>query len=117
ATARAQRVRARLRERDRPARVWRARRRSRRWSSARSCAGSRSATSKRRWRRRSRRRSSRSRRSAGSAPRRASATAPGAAGGWTKHDLVYLFLDAVYLKLRPDDTPAEGVLVAWGVTL
>src|SRR5437867_12714098 len=31
------------------------------------------------------------------------------------HDLVYLFLDAVYLKLRPDDTPAEGVLVAWGV--
>ena len=33
------------------------------------------------------------------------------------HDLVYLFLDAVYLKLRPDDTPAEGVLVAWGVTL
>jgi transposase-like protein len=34
-----------------------------------------------------------------------------------EHDLVYLFLDAVYLKLRPDDTPAEGVLVAWGVTL
>jgi putative transposase len=33
------------------------------------------------------------------------------------HDLVYVFLDAVYLKLRPDDTPAEGVLVAWGVTL
>jgi putative transposase len=32
-------------------------------------------------------------------------------------DLVYLFLDAIYLKLRPDDTPAEGVLVAWGVTL
>jgi transposase-like protein len=28
-----------------------------------------------------------------------------------------VFLDAVYLKLRPDDTPAEGVLVAWGVTL
>jgi transposase-like protein len=28
-----------------------------------------------------------------------------------EHDLVYLFLDAVYLKLRPDDTPAEGVLV------
>jgi putative transposase len=26
-------------------------------------------------------------------------------------------LDAIYLKLRPDDTPAEGVLVAWGVTL
>jgi putative transposase len=26
-------------------------------------------------------------------------------------------LDALYLKLRPDDTPAEGVLVAWGVTL
>jgi putative transposase len=25
-----------------------------------------------------------------------------------EHDLVYLFLDAVYLKLRPDDTPAEG---------
>src|SRR6266508_6930517 len=34
-----------------------------------------------------------------------------------EHDLVYLFLDAVYLKLRPDDEPAEGVLVAWGVTL
>jgi putative transposase len=34
-----------------------------------------------------------------------------------QHDLVYLFLDAVYLKLHPDDTPAEGVLVAWGVTL
>lgn len=29
------------------------------------------------------------------------------------HDLVYLFLDAIYLKLRPDDEPAEGVLVAW----
>src|SRR6266702_1511070 len=34
-----------------------------------------------------------------------------------EHDLVYVFLDAVYLKLRPDDSPAEGVLVAWGVTL
>ncbi|MER3412286.1 MAG: IS256 family transposase [Thermoleophilia bacterium] len=34
-----------------------------------------------------------------------------------EHDLVSLFLDAVYLKLRPDDTPAEGVLVAWGITL
>jgi putative transposase len=34
-----------------------------------------------------------------------------------EHDLVYCFLDALYLKLRPDDTPAEGVLVAWGVTL
>jgi putative transposase len=34
-----------------------------------------------------------------------------------EHDLVYLFLDAIYLKLRPDDTPAEGVLVCWGVTL
>lgn len=33
------------------------------------------------------------------------------------HDLVYYFLDAVYLKLQPDDTPAEGVLVAWGITL
>ncbi|HYM56502.1 MAG TPA: IS256 family transposase [Solirubrobacteraceae bacterium] len=33
------------------------------------------------------------------------------------HDLVYLFLDAIYLKLRPSDEPAEGVLVAWGVTL
>jgi putative transposase len=30
---------------------------------------------------------------------------------------VYCFFDAIYLKLRPDDTPAEGVLVAWGVTL
>jgi transposase-like protein len=34
-----------------------------------------------------------------------------------EHDLVYCFLDAIYLKLRPDDEPAEGVLVAWGVTL
>jgi putative transposase len=34
-----------------------------------------------------------------------------------EHDLVYCFLDAVYLKLRPDDEPAEGVLVARGVTL
>jgi putative transposase len=33
------------------------------------------------------------------------------------HDLVYPFLDGLYLKLHPDDTPAEGVLVAWGVTL
>jgi len=35
----------------------------------------------------------------------------------SEHDLVYLFLDAIYLKLRPSDEPAEGVLVAWGVTL
>jgi putative transposase len=34
-----------------------------------------------------------------------------------EHDLIYCFLDAVYLKLRPEDEPAEGVLVAWGVTL
>jgi putative transposase len=34
-----------------------------------------------------------------------------------EHELVYLFCDALYLKLRPDDEPAEGVLVAWGVTL
>lgn len=34
-----------------------------------------------------------------------------------QHDFVYLFLDAIYLKLHPDDTAAEGVLVAWGVTL
>jgi putative transposase len=34
-----------------------------------------------------------------------------------EHDVVYLFLDAIYLKLHPDDEPAEGVLVAWGVTL
>jgi transposase-like protein len=34
-----------------------------------------------------------------------------------EHELVYLFLDALYLKLRPDEEPAEGVLVAWGVTL
>jgi transposase-like protein len=33
------------------------------------------------------------------------------------HDLVYMFLDGLYLKLHPDDRPAEGVLVAWGVTL
>ena len=26
-------------------------------------------------------------------------------------------MDAIYLKLHPDDTPAEGVLVCWGVTL
>jgi putative transposase len=34
-----------------------------------------------------------------------------------EHDLVYLFLDAICLKLHPDDTAAEGALVAWGVTL
>jgi transposase-like protein len=34
-----------------------------------------------------------------------------------KHDLVYCFLDAIYLKLRPDDEPTEGVLCAWGMTL
>src|SRR5271157_3551119 len=34
-----------------------------------------------------------------------------------EHDIVYCFLDAVYLKLHPDDTPSEGVLVCWGVTL
>ena len=34
-----------------------------------------------------------------------------------EHDLVYCYLDAIYLKLRPDDEPAEGVLVAWGLTL
>jgi len=34
-----------------------------------------------------------------------------------EHDVVYLFLDALYLKLRPDDAPSEGVLVCWGVTL
>ena len=32
----------------------------------------------------------------------------------SEHDLVYLYLDAIYLKLRPDDEPVEGVLVAWG---
>lgn len=34
-----------------------------------------------------------------------------------EHDVVYCFLDAIYLKLRPSDEPAEGVLVCWGVTL
>jgi putative transposase len=34
-----------------------------------------------------------------------------------EHAIVYLFLDAIYLKLRPEDQPAEGVLVCWGVTL
>src|SRR5664280_907510 len=38
-------------------------------------------------------------------------------GRLEQHDVVYLFLDAIYLKLRPDDTPSEGVLVCWGVTL
>ena len=33
------------------------------------------------------------------------------------HDLIYCYLDAIYLRLRPDDEPAEGVLVAWGLTL
>ena len=28
-----------------------------------------------------------------------------------QHDIVYCFLDAIYLKLHPDDKPAEGVLV------
>jgi putative transposase len=35
----------------------------------------------------------------------------------SEHDIVYCFLDAIYLKLRPEDKPAEGVLVCWGVTL
>ncbi len=26
-------------------------------------------------------------------------------------------MDAIYLKVHPDDTPAEGILVCWGVTL
>jgi transposase-like protein len=34
-----------------------------------------------------------------------------------QHDVVYCFLDAIYLKLHPDDEPAEGVLVCWAVTL
>src|SRR5436190_7074879 len=34
-----------------------------------------------------------------------------------QRDIIYLFLDAIYLKLRPEDQPAEGVLVCWGVTL
>ncbi len=34
-----------------------------------------------------------------------------------EHDVVYLFLDAVYLRMRPTDEPAEGVLVAWGMTV
>jgi putative transposase len=34
-----------------------------------------------------------------------------------EHDIVYLFLDAIYLKMRPEDQPAEGVLVCWGITL
>lgn len=34
-----------------------------------------------------------------------------------EHDLVYLYLDAIYLRLRPEDEPAEGVLCAWGITL
>ena len=33
-----------------------------------------------------------------------------------EHDIVYLFLDAIYLKMRPEDQPAEGV-VFWGITL
>ena len=33
------------------------------------------------------------------------------------HDLVSCYLDAIYLKLRPTDEPAEGVLVAWAITL
>ena len=34
-----------------------------------------------------------------------------------EHDVVYCFLDAIHLKLRPEDKPAEGVLCAWGLTL
>jgi transposase-like protein len=34
-----------------------------------------------------------------------------------EYDVVYLFLDAVYLRMRPTDEPAEGVLVAWGMTV
>jgi transposase-like protein len=81
-----------------------------------SCAGCRCATSRRRWRRPSTRPRSASRPSRGSARTRASASGAGERR-LDEHDLVYLFLDALYLKLRPDDEPAEGVLVAWGVTL
>jgi transposase-like protein len=35
----------------------------------------------------------------------------------SEHDVIYCFLDAIYLRLHPGDEPAEGVLVAWGVTL
>jgi putative transposase len=35
----------------------------------------------------------------------------------SEHDLVYCYLDAIYLRLRPTDEPAEGVLVAWGLTI
>jgi len=34
-----------------------------------------------------------------------------------EHDVVYCYLDAIYLKLRPDDEPAEGVGCCWGITL
>ena len=37
----------------------------------------------------------------------------------SEHDLVYCFLDAIYLKLRPDDEPAGGVLCRpgnWGIS-
>ena len=34
-----------------------------------------------------------------------------------EYDVVYLFLDAVYLRMRPTDEPAEGVLVAWAMTV
>jgi hypothetical protein len=34
-----------------------------------------------------------------------------------EHLLAYLFLDALYLKLRPEDDPAKGVLCAWGITV
>jgi putative transposase len=34
-----------------------------------------------------------------------------------EHDVICCFLDAIYLKLHPDDEPAKGVLVCWGVTL
>jgi putative transposase len=32
-------------------------------------------------------------------------------------DVAYVFLDAIYLPVRPEDGPAEGVLAAWGYTL
>jgi transposase-like protein len=48
---------------------------------------------------------------------RASATAAGASAGSTSTTWSLCCLDALHLKLRPDDEPAEGVLVAWGVTL
>src|SRR5439155_13755321 len=86
----------------------------RRWSLAPSSAASRCETSNRCARRRGSA-SSRSRPRRGSARSCASASSSSSASAATSFGLVALFLDAIFLNVRPKG-PKEGVLCAWGFT-